>query len=678
MGKTRLALEAARLQIGRYTDGVIFVPLAPLSSPSDIVTTIAENIGFIFHGENPPAQQLIDFLRERSMLLVLDNFEHLLDGVQLVADLIQVTPQVRVLTTSRERLNLRGETVYNLRGLEFPTWETPEDALQYDAVKLFMQSANRVRADFTLQSHDLAYLARICRLTEGLPLGIELAAGWVDVLSLEQIAAEIQKSIDILETDIRDVPERQRSIRATFDYTWERLTGDEQAVFMRLSVFRGGFTIQAAQTVAGATVRSLRQLVNKALVQVSPDIRHNIHELLRQFGEEKLFASDEQTTIQAKHAAYFTDFMEERKQDIRGSRQLEALQLIDPDFENVRSAWLYVVNQQEWDQLPKFLHSLWFYLDTRSRWQGAVELLEHAVKVLESAPATPVTELTLGRVRARLGWFYTDVGLHERGTVISDEAIHLLRQHSSPEDLLSALAARNNLAQFQNWQDVELSVCEEGVQLARSIGDKGWEGHFLCDIGTKRVESNDLESALQFAKEALSILETLGDHRNLWSAYVLWFNINLHKEDYEQARHWAKKAQANIEAIGHRSWTALTWIGFGLIDMHEHNYTAARLHFIKALQTFWNVGYKWVASFSLRFIAQTYADQNELDYALEILGTMYKHMVSYNQTDELAKALRDQLETQLEPERFAAAWARGEGRELSAVVNELLAELADD
>ncbi len=169
MGKTRLALEASRLQIGHYADGVIFVPLAPLTSPSDIVTTIADNIGFSFYGENAPAQQLIDFLRERSLLLVLDNFEHLLDGAQLVADLIQFAPNVRLMTTSREKLNLHSETVYALRGLDFPTLQTPDDALRFDAVKLFLQSAHRIRSDFELHAHDLDYMTRICRLTEGSP-----------------------------------------------------------------------------------------------------------------------------------------------------------------------------------------------------------------------------------------------------------------------------------------------------------------------------------------------------------------------------------------------------------------------------------------------------------------------------------------------------------------------------
>ena len=293
MGKTRLSLEAARMQVGRYVDGVFFVALAPLSSSGDMVTTIAENIGFSFYGANTPAQQLIDFLRERSMLLVLDNFEHLLDGASLIGDLVQVAPGIRVLTTSRERLNLRGETVYVLRGLAFPPRETPFDVLEYEAVKLFMQSAHRLRPDFELQAHDLDHLARICRLTAGMPLGIELAAGWVDVLSLEQIAVELQRGLDILETEIRDVPERQRSLRATFGRTWVRLSDEEQRVFMRLSVFRGGFTVDAAQVVADADVRALRRLVNKALVQTAAGDRHDIHELLCQFAAEKLAASGE-------------------------------------------------------------------------------------------------------------------------------------------------------------------------------------------------------------------------------------------------------------------------------------------------------------------------------------------------------------------------------------------------
>ena len=308
MGKTRLALAAAAQQLTHFVDGGFFVPLAPLSSPDDIVTAIAENVRFSFYGSEPPKQQLFGYFQERNVLLLLDNFEHLLDGAPLVADLLKAAPNVTVLATSREKLNLSGETVFTLSGMHFPTWETPEDALQYDAVELFMQSALRVRPDFELQTHDLTYLARICRLTAGMPLGIVLAAGWLDILSLERIAGEIQQGIDILETEQRDVPERHQSVRATFNYSWARLPTAEQSAFMKLSVFRGGFTTDAAQTVAAANVRSLRRLTNKSLVQALPDGRYDIHELLRQYAEEKLQSGGDADTIYATHKDYFGGF----------------------------------------------------------------------------------------------------------------------------------------------------------------------------------------------------------------------------------------------------------------------------------------------------------------------------------------------------------------------------------
>jgi predicted ATPase/DNA-binding CsgD family transcriptional regulator len=677
MGKTRLALEAAGMQIGRYPDGVYFVPLAPLRSAGDIVTTTAENLGFSFYGENPPAQQLIDFLSERSLLLVLDNFEHLLDGVTLVADLVEAAPRLRVLITSRERLNLRGETVYTLRGLDFPASETPEEALEYDAVKLFLQSAQRVRPDYALEADGLDFLARICRLTAGMPLGIELAAGWVDVLSLEQIAAEIQQGIDILETEMRDVPERQRSVRATFERTWERLTDEEQRMFMRLSTFRGGFTNEAAWAIAEADVRLLRKLANKALVQIGSHGRHDIHELLRQFGAGKLAETTELPAIQAKHAAFFADSMAERKQDIRTNRQLEALALIDPDFENVRSAWLYTVDRQDWDPLPKFLHSLWFYCQVRTRAHEAVALLEHAVKVLQAAPASDVTELALGRVLARLGYFYGDVGLLERAVAMSEEAIRILRQQNSPEDLIAALYERQNAAHNLLQLDLAASLAQEGLGMARSVGDKIWESFFLIVAGWTSNSQGDVAAALQFAEGALAMCEQVGNRWGLHLAYILLAWIKESQKDFEPAKHLFQQALTISEGFDHVFDIAMVNIGQAKIALHERNYTTARLKLRKALQGWWDAGYRRYLFYSLVYIAQMYADQNEADRAVEILACIPRDPLLLMDADRVAVTLRGQLETVLEPARFDAAWAHGEGRELSAVVAELLAELVD-
>ncbi|MCB0124802.1 MAG: AAA family ATPase, partial [Caldilineaceae bacterium] len=318
MGKTRLSLAVAERQIKRFRDGVFFVPLAPLSSPDDIVTTIAEQLDFSFGGSTPPKQQLLDYFRERQILLVLDNFEHLLEGAPLVTDLLRAAPDLKVLATSREKLNLSGETTYLLAGLHFPTWESLEDLLEYDAIRLFIGSARRVRPDFTLQPQDFDDLARICRLTAGMPLAIVLAAGWLDLLSLAQVAAEIQRGLDILETEQRDVPERQRSMRATFSYSWERLSEVERQVFMKLAVCRGGFSLEAAEVVAGADLRTLRRLAGKSLVQIVSDGRYAVHELLRQYSAEKLRQSAAADTVRQAHSRYYLAFLAARDADIKG------------------------------------------------------------------------------------------------------------------------------------------------------------------------------------------------------------------------------------------------------------------------------------------------------------------------------------------------------------------------
>jgi non-specific serine/threonine protein kinase len=211
MGKTRLALEAAARQVDRYAHGVYFCSLAALRLAETIVLSIAKALGFALYQGLDPKQQLLNYLRQKKVLLLLDNYEHLLDGVGLVSEMLRAAPEIVILATSRVRLGIQDEHLYHLSGMDYPDWETPEDALAYSAVKLFLQSARRVRPGFELVAGDLKYVSRICRLVGGMPLGILLAAAWVEMLTLEEIATEIARSLDILETDLRDVPARQRS-----------------------------------------------------------------------------------------------------------------------------------------------------------------------------------------------------------------------------------------------------------------------------------------------------------------------------------------------------------------------------------------------------------------------------------------------------------------------------------
>jgi predicted ATPase/DNA-binding CsgD family transcriptional regulator len=677
MGKTRLALAGARQQLGNFKDGVFFVSLAPLSAPSGIVTSIAESIGFSFYGENPPLQQLTGYLRDREMLLVLDNFEHLLNGALLVSEILRETPGVCILVTSRERLNLHGESLYILRGLDFPAQETIEDAQSYDAFKLFIESARRVRTDFTCQPDDLAFIVRICQLTGGMPLGIELAAGWVDVLSVQQIAEEVQQGIDILETDFHDIPERHRSMRGTFERTWIRLSEEEKAVFRRLSVFRNGFTFPAANTIASASPVNLRRLVQKALILPAEDGRYTIHELLRQFGMGKLAESGELLAVQAGHAAYYTGFMAERKGKIKTNLQLEALKLIDLDFENVRTAWIYLVRAQQWEHLSQFLFSLWFYCNVHTRGQEALDLIVHAEKALRMAPPSAASALALARVLAPLGWYYNDVGYCDKGALICDEAIQLLRQHGSPEDLIIGLFDRQSVAFNLAQPDIAVKLAEEGLAIAQSIGDRYWEGYFLLWAGAGRQDGIHLifRHTRQFTERALAIFEAIGDRWGMMRALNVLGQAYINEKQYTMAKQCILKALSIAESFRHPLSIAGNCAILANIAIEQSDHADAHRRLRQALQQYWRTGYQWIAPYPLQRIAQTYAAQDELDLAVSILGTIEMHLISLAHTDRRAKALQKTLETQMGPEHFVAAWKRGQEQSLNALVADLLAEL---
>jgi predicted ATPase/DNA-binding CsgD family transcriptional regulator len=271
MGKTALAVEVTRRQVGRFADGVYFVPLAPLTSSADLVTAIATALGLQFCPHDRPNQQVLDYLRAKSICIVLDNFEHVRANAGFVTEMLQVAPRLRLLVTSREALGALSETRYTLQGLPLPT--TLATLHENSSVALFLQSAQRAQPHFKPNTHDLRTIAEIARRVGGMPLALLLAGAWITILSVTEIRAEIEQNRDFLAGDSPDVPERHRSIRTVFTSTWERLTEDERAVFAMITVFRGGFTREAAQQVADASLVVLKRLVDKSLVQYNPALR---------------------------------------------------------------------------------------------------------------------------------------------------------------------------------------------------------------------------------------------------------------------------------------------------------------------------------------------------------------------------------------------------------------------
>jgi predicted ATPase/DNA-binding CsgD family transcriptional regulator len=334
VGKTRLGLQAAADVIDRFAHGVFYVALASLTEPAFVLPAIAQALDVQQREGQPLLASLKDYLHEKHLLLLLDNFEHVVTAAPLVHDLLASAPGLKVLTTSRERLRIYGEHEYSVP----PLLTVSRQSTPAEATQLFVDRARAAHARFALKDATLSIIEEICARLGGLPLAIELAAAWVTVLPLDEILMELTHSLNLLESDLQDVPSRHRSLRATFDYSWNLLSPQERAVFQALSVFRGGFTRQAAHAVAGASLRMLRALVNKSLLRgkfcltssqsdagETPAIQHGryeIHELLRQYGEEQLEASGKAGAVRDIHSAYYLSKLAEREVDLKGQSQL--------------------------------------------------------------------------------------------------------------------------------------------------------------------------------------------------------------------------------------------------------------------------------------------------------------------------------------------------------------------
>ncbi len=372
IGKTYLGLQAAARCIDpqanfemRFGDGVFFVPLIAVSplgadQPS-LIAAMADVFKFSFQGPVHPQAQLLNYLREKDMLLILDNFDRLIAEARQLVDILRLAPRVKLLVTSRVRLNLQEEWLLEVRGLDYPPSldVSAETAMACSAVTLFVQQARRVQAGFTLTDAETPEVIRICQLVEGAPLGIELAASWLRLLSCREIVSEIQKNLDFLTTSLQDVPERHKSLRAVFDYSWNLLSAEEQTMFRRLAVFRGGFKREAAAKILGVSLPLLAGLVDKSLLRRDAVGRYEVHDLLRQYAEEKLQSDPAETEqVYDAHCRYYAELMYEQREALKGGDMNVALTALNTERENVRTAWNWAVSRRKAVEMNLFMECL--------------------------------------------------------------------------------------------------------------------------------------------------------------------------------------------------------------------------------------------------------------------------------------------------------------------------------
>lgn len=518
IGKTHLAMQLAREHASVFAHGAYYVPLAQVPSTEFVVPAIGEVLNIGQPGQVDPKRHLLNELTNQEILLVLDNFEHLLDGATLITEILNHAPAVNILVTSRERLNLRDEWALEIEGLGTPRGDG-NGLEDYPAVELFVQRLRQVRLNDPVDAGEYPIIARICRLVEGMPLAIELAAAWAPTLPLDQIAREVERSVDFLATSMRDLPERHRSMAAVFNHSWHLLTTAEQQVFRRLSIIRGGFALAAAEQVAGATADVVAALVSKSFVRRQATGRYDIHELLRQFGERKLDEDPaEALGTGERHCEYFLEFIVQRGAMLIGRDQHRVLAEISMEIASVRAAARWATVHGKARELYRATQGLWLFYAARG-WMREGERSFADVVTAFSAGEQPGSSsqrdhtLALGMAYVGQGVCLNRLGSSEDGRDRLQTGIALLRPLDAKRELGLALNLLASAIRPTGDTGQERALLEESISLFQEMEDSWGCGYSLNDLGMVAHLQGDDKEAVDLCRESLMIFDKLGDLR---------------------------------------------------------------------------------------------------------------------------------------------------------------------
>jgi predicted ATPase/DNA-binding XRE family transcriptional regulator len=696
IGKTRLAQEVAQQLQDTFPHGAYFVSLVGTSSSEFILPAIADALEYSFSGMGELKDQLLNFMKDKHMLLALDNLEHLLHGIELLDELLIHAPHVKLLTTSREQLNLQTEWAFEVQGLPIPTTLETSDIESNSAATLFIQRAKQAKRDFNLTESDAEAIQRICQLVEGSPLGLELAATWVRMMPVKEIANEIERSMDFLSTTARDVPERHRSIRAVFDHSWNLLPGDECRVMMKLSIFRGGFTREAAEQVAGATLFQLAALVHKSLLRHVDGHggRYDLHELVRQYAGIKLQENaEEYARALQRYANYFASWLRRQESKLQSPQLQEALAQIKLEIDNLRLAWDWMVIHRQISNLRDSLVSLFVFHDIQN-WirQGAV-LFEQAVTALQSDnSAQEQHAIALGELMTCQGHMLWHLGEIEKARELFQQSLKILSPYRDCAMLAELLLYLSVLEHSQGDYPAALRLAEECVALNREQGRGPGAGYALSNLGLVSLSQGEYETAYTSLKESVSIMrsipfprgaaitlarlgaaaiplgrldearqaleESLEVTRRLNDRWGIGNSLNylgllaFDRGQYERAESLMRESVALFEEDGDQILHASTLTDLGYILIERHAEREARNAFQQALQIALRIRTTPIALSALVGFSTLDSRQGMLERAFALAAYSWEHPSSSQQTKDRAQRLYQELEQQLSAEQM--------------------------
>lgn len=629
VGKTRLAVETAAGQQESFANGVCFVPLAPISQTGFIPAAIADSLALSFSGTGDPVTQLLNYLRTKQILLVLDNLEHLLASegqeITLLADILHYAPGVKLLVTSRQRLHLRGEWVFEVYGLALPPSEQTSRFEGNSAVNLFVQSALRVDGSFKLAPADRPAVARICRLVDGMPLGIELAAAWVHMLSCAEIAAEIERNLDFLTVAGPDLPERHRSLRAAFEHSWNLLSTDERRALSQLSVFRGGFSRDAAGQVTGASLVTLSALVDKSLLHRTGPDRYEPHPLVWQYSSVYLQADQPALeSARQRHSLYYLSLLASSEAEIKGTRQAAAVAALSAEIGNLRLAWQWAITRGQVSDLRGAFPTLLVFFEVRSWFQEGVTFFQQAVEALRAEAAHLSTntfdfpavnarewQLCLAEMKLGQGFFLfrrgqtTGQGSSQAAPTdtASNRAIIVLRESLA---LLEPLGDQTALAYAHlclgvasyTMGDFETAgpVLQAGLELSRALEEKWLTAVHLGHLGMIAYTVGECDQAERRLRESVALWRDTGDVRGLVFNLSILGMVSAQLGDFDQARQLLDES-LQISCQHNDRWgvaNAFSYLGQIALKREPADFEAAHYFLTESAKIFRELGARWV------------------------------------------------------------------------------------
>ncbi len=610
IGKTRLAIEVAQSQTSIFRDGVVFVPLASVGAPAQIVTAIGSAFNLSFAGHSDPTAHLLEHLHEQQVLLVLDNFEHVLEGSDLVHNILQHAPYVTVLLTSRVRLNLQAEWLFDVEGLSYPLNDAQSltDLTHYTAVKLFLQRATQVQLTFQATESTLMSIVRICQQLAGMPLAIELAASGVRTLAVAEIEEQIRSNLDALTTSLRDVPARHRSLRAVFDHSWNLLSESERTLLSRLAVFRGSCRADAAEQITEIDVYQLMRLVDKSLLRqintpnTAYEPRFFLLEPIREYALEKLQVSGELQIRQHIHASYYLNLAETAIEQWQLQGADAALEQIDHELDNIRAAlqWASESDVPFGLQLAGALARYWrcrAYLTEGRMW------LEGFLALDEDNTDSAAIQARLRAVNGA-GWLAVDLYDFEQATLRFEQGKMLRSILGETEDDTSILANAGLQARANGQYTRATMLLEDMLARLRALGDRG-------TLST---------GGLGFALYALAL-------------------VLREQSEFVKATNLLEECVEFHRAINDREAMAQGMLGLSDIARDQGDATGIRKYAEQCLETFREIGTQWAIGFSLNNLGMAAYLEGDLLQAYDLVSESLALFRSHKTDGSIAEVL---------------------------------------